>query len=492
MPVTSPTLSASAETPRALRFAIAVGLPMAAAMTVVGTYFGKEILICVGWLALSAVGVLFLRPAVGIAMMTAAFLLAAYPTLLQALGMLTINNLIGLCFLVLLGLRVIEQRDFAFLKNRQVQVFVGIGVLLLIGSMYAESAFPTLQKTVGKKIQLDRTEDMTHDFVTRLVYLVFFIVFVRDRRDIKLLFLTFMLALYVAVPSALYNMTTGTLRKGFRLSASFTSGANPNRLAMICLIEVACWWFWARARRDSPLRQLAGLAAMMSSTMVLFGTGSRSGLLGVGVLGVCLQTSRRGFRVTLPQAGLLGAAAVLAVVTMVPSESWQRMINLVPERGEVGASSNKMREETIERAWEMFGDHPVLGIGLGNFREVSRQIYQDEFYRPPHNSYLWAASEGGILVVLAYGALFWITWRDLRVVTRLAHRDPEIGAAAGAIRVVFLLYAFFAGFADLWLNPVTYAMIGMIVVMRRYVESLPETEPVALVARPMRGRLAAA
>ncbi|HYA52046.1 MAG TPA: JAB domain-containing protein, partial [Streptosporangiaceae bacterium] len=34
---------------------------------------------------------------------------------------------------------------------------------------------------------------------------------------------------------------------------------------------------------------------------------------------------------------------------------------------------------------------------------------------------LAAASEGGIFVLLAYVALFWITWRDLRVVTRLAH-----------------------------------------------------------------------
>jgi O-antigen ligase len=151
-----------------------------------------------------------------------------------------------------------------------------------------------------------------------------------------------------------------------------------------------------------------------------------------------------------------------------------------------------MREETLERAWQIFLDYPVFGIGLGNFREVSRQVYQDKFFRPPHNSYLWAASEGGIFVLMGYVALFWITWRDLRVVTRLAHRDPEIGAAAGAIRVIFLLYAFFSAFADLWLNPITYAMIGLIVVMRRYVEALPEPQAVRVVARPPGGRLAAA
>jgi len=183
---------------------------------------------------------------------------------------------------------------------------------------------------------------------------------------------------------------------------------------------------------------------------------------------------------------------VFAIATMVPAESWQRMINFMPQKGEVGATSNQMREETLERAWQIFKDHPTFGIGLGNFREVSRQIYQDTYFRPPHNSYLWAASEGGILVVIAYVGLFWVTWRDLQVVTRLAHRDPEIGAAAGAIRVIFLLYAFFCAFADLWLNPITYAMLGMIIVMRRYVESLPEPVRAARVVAPIAGRRLAA
>ena len=39
--------------------------------------------------------------------------------------------------------------------------------------------------------------------------------------------------------------------------------------------------------------------------------------------------------------------------------------------------------------------------------------------------------------------------------------------------MVFLLYTFFAFFADLWLNPITYIMIGLILCMRRCVEALP-------------------
>src|SRR5258706_14045078 len=153
-----------------------------------------------------------------------------------------------------------------------------MGLLLILVAMHDDWIFPTMGKTVGRAKVLDKTDDMSHNFVARLVYLVFFIVFVRDRRDIKTMFLTFMLALYIAVPSALFNMATGSLNRGFRASASFTSGANPNRLAMICLIEVACWWFWARAR-PSGFRQVLAVRGMAAATMVLVGTGPRSGPL---------------------------------------------------------------------------------------------------------------------------------------------------------------------------------------------------------------------
>jgi hypothetical protein len=86
--------------------------------------------------------------------------------------------------------------------------------------------------------------------------------------------------------------------------------------------------------------------------------------------------------------------------------------------------------------------------------------------------------------------LFWVTWKDLRRVTQLAHRDPEIGATAGAIRTLFFLYAFFSVFAALLVNPITYAMIGQIIVMRRYLESLPEPAPVVRVAVPAGRRIA--
>lgn len=469
-------------TPAALRLALAVALPFVAALAAVGTYLGKEVIVAGLWVGLGFIALLFVNPIIGVVMMTSMFLLAAYPTLFQSLGVLTLNNLLGVGLAAVLAGRILETRDFSFLKNRQVLVLAAIGLGFLFATWYSAELFPLLQASRGKKYILDRSADMGHDFIARLVFLIFILAFVRTRRDVGALFLTFMIALYLAVPSALINAATGKLVKGFRAGASLTAGSNPNRLAMICLIQVACWWFWSLARPGNG-RRLVALAAIATSMLALLYTGSRSGLLGVGVLLLILQTGPRHFRVPASQVVFAGFLGIVIVLTVVPEAAWNRMTAFNAEVGEAGASSTKMREETIWTATRIVRDHPLTGIGLGKFREVSRQIYGDKFYRPPHNSFLWAASEGGVFVLALYVVLLWITWRDLQVITALAPRDPSFAYIAGAVRAVFLLYVFFAGFADLFLNPVTYILVGMVAAMRRYVETLPQLDTTAVVGR---------
>jgi O-antigen ligase len=312
---------------------------------------------------------------------------------------------------------------------------------------------------------------MTDDFTTRLIYLLFILAFVRSRADIQVLFFTMVLALFLAVPSALYNWASGGLNRGFRTAASVTAGANPNRLAMICLIEIACWWFWARAK-PSPRRMLVALGAIAASALVWVSTGSRSGALGAVVALVLMQTSGTRFRVP---AGSLATALVvglLALVTVAPPLAVQRMFNFFPSaRSEIGASSIEMRESAIDSAMRIIKDHPTLGVGLGNFREVARQVYADKFFRPPHNSVLWAQAEGGVFVLGCYVLLFAFTWRDLRRARELAADDPDLAALGTALRTVLGIFLFFSVFADLWLNPMTYLPVGLTVTLRAHAEA---------------------
>ena len=228
--------------------ALFVGLPLIGAVTVAGTYRGSEVIVAAAWLAL----VHGWHPAHPSGDRRrghgGGFLLAAYPTVFQSLGVLTINNLIGVALLGLFVARILETSDFSFLRIRQVQIMIAIGVLLLVGTFVAQWQFPLLESSVGKTHVLDRTARYGHDFLNRLVFLVFFCVFVRTRRDVLLMFGVFILTLYVAVPSALYNWMTGQLLRGFRAASSVTAGSNPNKLGMICLMEMALFWHWGQLR----------------------------------------------------------------------------------------------------------------------------------------------------------------------------------------------------------------------------------------------------
>jgi O-antigen ligase len=224
------------------------------------------------------------------------------------------------------------------------------------------------------------------------------------------------------------------------------------------------------------------------------GTGSRSGLLGAALTLVVLQTGPSTMRV--PRGSVI-AGIVLSVVvtfTLAPQRAVERMLSFFPQDSDaIGASSIEMREQTIATAWQIIEDNPVWGVGLGNFREMARQVYADRWFRPPHNSFIWAMAEGGVAVVLAYLLLFWVTWRDLTRAIALRARDPVIGILAAGTRAAFFVFLFFGLFADLWLNPMTYVLLGMAISMRRYLEEVAEPTQVRVrSARPgmLRGAVA--
>src|SRR5882672_9556401 len=82
--------------PVAIRAALALAFPFIAALTVVGTYLEKKLV-------------------VGAA----------------SLGFLTVANLLGVGFLVSLAVHVLNTRDLSFLKQPQVLVFAVIGLAFL-------------------------------------------------------------------------------------------------------------------------------------------------------------------------------------------------------------------------------------------------------------------------------------------------------------------------------------------------------------------------
>jgi putative inorganic carbon (HCO3(-)) transporter len=140
----------------------------------------------------------------------------------------------------------------------------------------------------------------------------------------------------------------------------------------------------------------------MNLLRLLFGIQNRGAAVGmVAVLVVLWLTSRRRGWILLMAAPVVVIGGVLFRI----SPFWQRFADIW-ERGPA-ATSAYIRLPIWRAAWQMLLDHPVFGVGPGNFSNLVQQ------YRPSlpenfvaHNNFLQVAAESGTLGLALYTALF--------------------------------------------------------------------------------------
>ncbi len=440
-------------------------------MLVVATRAGQESVAVALIVASMLLAVVVARPEVGILLLLTNYLFASYPTPIRGGGLLTINNVLGIILAVILLAELAQRPDFWFLKTRQVQIFAMLGVVFLFGTFASYWTFPDLRITWGKVRTLDQTAPLTRDFITRFAFIILAAKFLYTKRHLKMAMTVILLCLIMVVPSALAGWASGTSLDG-RAAASFSIGTNSNRLAFLCLMQAAFWWYLGQTQKSSTVRLIIyGVVGTLVLTVLL--TASRSGFLGLGVLFYLLTRDRGAMRGGRIKVILLAFLMIGMMFTIVPQENIDRIANLNPfaegRGGNVGTHSTERRVETVGLGWEIFLEYPIFGIGLGNFREVARQIYNDPFYRPPHNSYIWALSEGGIFCFLLFLLLYYVTLRDIRWLQRSPATPPDLHWIAAALEPSLILLLFYSFFADMWLNPIMYILVVLTIVFKRYV-----------------------
>jgi len=448
-----------------------VALAALGALLVVATRAGQEATAVALIVASMLLVVVLARPEIGILLLLTNYLFASYPTPIRGGGLLTINNVLGIILSVILLAELSQRPDFWFVRARQVQIYVLLGVVFLFGTFASYWQFPDLRITWGKVRTLDQTAPLTRDFVTRFAFIILAAKFLTTKRHIKMAITVILLCLIMVVPSALAGWATGATADG-RAAASFSMGTNSNRLAFLCLMQAAFWWYLGQTQKSPTVRLIVyGVIGALVLTVLL--TASRSGFLGLGVLFYLLTRDRGAMKGGKVKVFLLAGLMMGMMFTIVPQENLDRIANLNPfaqgRGGNIGTHSTERRVETVGLGWDIFLEYPIFGIGLGNFREVARQIYNDPFYRPPHNSYIWALSEGGIFCFALFLLLYWVTLRDIRWIQRSPATPADLRWIAAALEPSFLLLLFYSFFADMWLNPITYILIVLTVVFKRYV-----------------------
>lgn len=209
-------------------------------------------------------------------------------------------------------------------------------------------------------------------------------------------------------------------------------------------------------RRNFVLRALLA-AAFASMTWMLMLTASRGGILSVGfsVLLTSLLVLRSSF-----QGKIVGLAIIvgLAVAVMLaPTVFWQRFATVWGDQqvsaNQDAASAEESKEDhlfALTQSIEYTLDHPLFGVGLGNF-DVASGLELGR-WMGPHNTFTQVSSEAGIPALLLFISLPLIALRRLNQIRRrlLGDRDNmEVTLLTGATIASLIAFAFAGFFAHL-------------------------------------------
>jgi putative inorganic carbon (hco3(-)) transporter len=223
------------------------------------------------------------------------------------------------------------------------------------------------------------------------------------------------------------------IRKGHTLEgrlAGVLNGnySNPNDLALAIVISLPlCLALMLRSR--NALAKVAWGGAAVVMVYAIFLTGSRGGFLALAVTtSVCLWE----FAIRGRRSYLLLIVALVGIVLCISSGTMlrDRLKGTFNSEDDTASAygSAEQRQELFWRSLEVTIEHPLFGIGPGNFPIISGSWHET------HNSYTQMSAEGGVLALVLYSMILWAGFKNLRRTRKLSGNSKEVKLLSGALR----------------------------------------------------------
>ena len=283
---------------------------------------------------------------------------------------------------------------------------------------------------------------------------------VRTPRVLRMVVWALLLAGALMAALSIWQQATGTVGSAFGGLAQTTDSevskrlAGPigetNRYAQVLLVLLPLAVYAARVERRTELRFAAvGAAILILSGVVL--TLSRGASVSLALLTLAMLAVRF---VRVRHILVLGAVLAGFVLTVAPSyldrlESLQGVAGATS--ADRSAADNAIRGRATENlaALNVFADHPILGVGPGQFFNEYSQTYANaldirflDTRRRAHNLYLELAADTGLLGLFAFLAIVITTMVQLWRLSRVwaAAWRPEYADLARALALSLVAY----------------------------------------------------
>lgn len=287
------------------------------------------------------------------------------------------------------------------------------------------------------------------------------------------------------VAVALISIKSGHLDKGRLVGVLNGMYQNPNDLAIALVLSLPlCLVFLFRAQ--GVVRKTAWTAAVLAMTYAIFRTGSRSGLIALVVAGLwCMwDFGIKGRRLYLPVlAVVIGVGAFLLAGKDVTQRLSATFSSSSAQQSAYG--STLARKQLLIRSLEVTAEHPLFGIGPGDFQAVSGH------WQPTHNVYTALSAEGGIPALILFLLIYWKSFANLRRVREFESPDSELGMFAGAMRASLWAFAVAGPFFPDAYQYFVYFMFVFTTILCRLVDHKGGLQPKQAWARSQHSKPAA-
>lgn len=326
-------------------------------------------------------------------------------------------------------------------------------------------------------------------YLTRLIPIaaLLFVVYtaVRNTRHLRVALWAYVAG---AVATTLYGVGTG-LASEDRLIAGI---ANPNDLAG-ALVPAIAFAIALAATARRPVPRLAAIGAVVPCLLGVFMTQSRAGLLSLATAMV----------VALLLGGRLRPYfAVLLVVMVTAGVSYLSLATTATERvrlQSISAAGSSGRADEWQIAARLARDHPLVGVGVNNFRELETRYVADDIslyqvhtslFKNPvtHNTYLSVLAELGLVgFALLIGMYIATAGIGLRAIRRLREAGDSEGEALGRGVMIAVAALFVAQtFSDSLLHKELWLVLGYVVALAALGRGTgPAPAPVSTGRRPL-------
>ena len=303
-------------------------------------------------------------------------------------------------------------------------------------------------------------------FIRCIVIFIVIVNVVRTEARLKgLLLLALVVSIWLSVGAINDYRLNLTSVEGYRVGGRGTGifgNSNDMALHLVTIVPIAIALFFGSR---SPVQKLVygACATLMMAAIVL--TYSRGGFVGllVVIAFVVLKIGRRQ-RMTIAVCGLILLALFLALA---PGNYAARLASIfVPSLDPVGSSD--MRRQILYRSIWTALRHPLFGIGMGNFHNVSLKELVS------HNAFTQVAAEMGMAALVCYTGFIITPFKRLGQVaretfgTRSSSNYYYLAIGLQASLLGYIVCSFFASVAYLWY---VYYLVGYAVCLRRLYEA---------------------